>query len=282
MNAKYNQLLNELIEQLNFINLEIDDTLVRCEKGIEIISKSVKKLKAQFIKDNFTTEAQEIEFFKNIKPKFTSKLIYYNIVYKIEARMPYGGERVVKKYLNSELEKIKNYFYNNHEFNKYHRTGSVYLDNKYYVRGEIDIKLAIDSFFFEVDQSFATSHDFKLAKILAHDLVQVYLEDKLRSIDYKVNKENSQLNHNSKLTWTGSKVALIELIYALQTEGVFNNGAADIKNIVEHFEKNLNIDLGQYRRTFLEIKARKIDRPRFINVLKDTLEKRMNNSDEQV
>lgn len=279
MNAKYNQLLNELIEQLNFINLEIDDTLVLCEKGIEIISKSVKKLKAQFIKDNFTTEAQEIEFFKNIKPKFTSKLIYYNIVYKIEARMPYGGERVVKKYLNSELEKIKNYFYNNHEFNKYHRTGSVYLDNKYYVRGEIDIKLAIDSFFFEVDQSFATSHDFKLAKILAHDLVQVYLEDKLRSIDYKVNKENSQLNHNSKLTWTGSKVALIELIYALQTEGVFNNGAADIKNIVEHFEKNLNIDLGQYRRTFLEIKARKTDRPRFINVLKDTLEKRMNNSD---
>ena len=282
MNAKYNQLLNELIEQLNFINLEIDDTLVRCEKGIEIISKSVKKLKAQFIKDNFTTEAQEIEFFKNIKPKFTSKLIYYNIVYKIEARMPYGGERVVKKYLNSELEKIKNYFYNNHEFNKYHRTGSVYLENKYYVRGEIDIKLAIDSFFFEVDQSFATSHDFKLAKILAHDLVQVYLEDKLRSIDYKVNKENSQLNHNSKLTWTGSKVALIELIYALQTEGVFNNGAADIKNIVEHFEKNLNIDLGQYRRTFLEIKARKTDRPRFINVLKDTLEKRMNNSDETI
>ena len=282
MNAKYNQLLNELIEQLNFINLEIDDTLVRCEKGIEIISKSVKKLKAQFIKDNFTTEAQEIEFFKNIKPKFTSKLIYYNIVYKIEARMPYGGERVVKKYLNSELEKIKNYFYNNHEFNKYHRTGSIYLDNKYYVRGEINIKLAIDSFFFEVDQSFATSHDFKLAKILAHDLVQVYLEDKLRSIDYKVNKENSQLNHNSKLTWTGSKVALIELIYALQTEGVFNNGAADIKNIVEHFEKNLNIDLGQYRRTFLEIKARKTDRPRFINVLKDTLEKRMNNSDETI
>ena len=282
MNAKYNQLLNELIEQLNFINLEIDDTMVRCEKGIEIISKSVKKLKAQFIKDNFTTEAQEIEFFKNIKPKFTSKLIYYNIVYKIEARMPYGGERVVKKYLNSELEKIKNYFYNNHEFNKYHRTGSVYLDNKYYVRGEIDIKLAVDSFFFEVDQSFATSHDFKIAKILAHDLVQVYLEDKLRSIDYKVNKEKSQLNHNSKLTWTSSKVALIELIYALQTEGVFNNGVSDIKDIVEHFEKNLNIDLGQYRRTFLEIKARKNDRPRFIQALKDTLEKRMNNSDEQV
>lgn len=84
MNAKYNQLLRELIEQLNFIDLEIDNTLVRCEKAIEIITKSVKKLNAQFIKDNFTSEVQEIEFFKNIKPKFTSKLIYYNIIYKIE------------------------------------------------------------------------------------------------------------------------------------------------------------------------------------------------------
>ena len=196
--------------------------------------------------------------------------------------MPFGGERVLKKYFNNELDKIKRYFYNNHDFNKYHRTGSSYLDTKYYVRGAIDIKLAVDSFFFEADHTFATSHDFKLAKILAHDLLQVYIEDRLRDIDYKTLKEKTQREPNTKLSWTSSKVALIELIYALQTEGVFNNGIADIKDIVEHFEKNLNIDLGQYRRTFLEIKARKADRPRFIQALKDTLEKRMNNSDEQV
>lgn len=282
MNPKINQLLTDLNEQLNFINLEIDDTLIRCEKAIEIIIKSIQKLKIIFFKENFKSQAQEIEFFKNVKPKFTSKLIYYNIIYKIEAKLPFGGERVVKKYLNNELEKIKDYFFNNHEFNKYHRTGSNYLDYKYYVRGAVDIKLAIDSFIFEIDQNFATSHDFKLAKILAHDLVQVYLEDKLRAIDYKVIKEKTQPNHNSKLTWTGSKVALIELIYAIQTQGTFNNGTADIKEIVENFEKNFNIDLGQYRRTFLEIKARKTDRPRFILALKDSLEKRMMNSDERI
>lgn len=130
MYAKYNQLLIELTDQLNFIDLEIDDTLIHCEKAIEITTKLVKKLKILFINDNFTTEEQEIEFFKNIKPKFTFKLIYYNIIYKIEVRMPYGGERVVKKYLNNQLEKIKNYFYDNNESNKYHRTRSVYLDNR--------------------------------------------------------------------------------------------------------------------------------------------------------
>lgn len=282
MNQKTNSLLSDLNEQLNFINLEIDDRITCCEKAIEVILLSVKKLKIIFNKENLQSEEREIDFFKNIKPKFTSKLIYYNIVYKIEAQMPYGGERVLKKYLNNELEKIKRYFYNNHDFNKYHRTGGTYLDNKYYVRGNIDIKLAVDSFFFEADHSFATSHDFKLAKILAHDLVQVYIEDRLRDIDYKTQKEKSQREPNIKLNWTASKVSLIEMIYALQSEGVFNNGVADIKDIVENFEKNFGIDLGQYRRTFLEIRNRKTERPKFLQSLKDTLEKRMDNSDETI
>nr|WP_315218287.1 RteC domain-containing protein [uncultured Flavobacterium sp.] len=280
MKSKTNQLLTDLNEQLNYINLEIDDTLIRCEKAIEIIIKSINKLKIVFLNENCKSLEHEIEFFKNVKPKFTSKLIYYNIIYKIEARLPNGGEKVVKDYIKNELDKIKNYFFNNHEFNKYRRTGSNYLDNKYYVRGAVDIKLAIDSFYFEADQNFATSHDFKLAKIMAHDLVQVYLEDKLRTIEYKALKEKSQLNHNTKLTWTASKVALIELLYALQSEGAFNNGRADLKEIMDHFERTFNIDLGQYRRTFLEIRARKSERTKFINALKVTLKKRMDDSDE--
>lgn len=280
MKSETNQLLTDLSEQLNFINLEIDDTLIRCEKAIEIIIKSIDKLKVIFLNENCKSQEQEIEFFKNIKPKFTSKLIYYNVIYKIEARLPNGGQRVMKIYIKNELDKIKDYFYNNHEFNKYRRTGSTYLDNKYYVRGAVDIKLAIDSFYFEADQNFATSHDFKLAKIMAHDLLQVYLEDKLRAIEYKVLKETSQLSHNAKLTWTASKVALIELLYALQSEGAFNNGRADLKEIMDQFERTFNIDLGQYRRTFLEIRTRKSDRTKYLNTLKIILKKRMDDSDE--
>lgn len=126
MHPKINLLLSDLNEQLNFIDLEIDDTLVRCEKAIEIILKSIQKLKIIFIKENIKSEEKEIDFFKNIKPRFTSKLIYYNIIYKMEAQMPYGGERILKKCLNNELDKIRRYFYNNHDFNKYHRTGATY------------------------------------------------------------------------------------------------------------------------------------------------------------
>ena len=280
MKNKINLLLSDLNEQLNFTDLEIDDPILRSENAINIIINSIDKLKVIFEKEKNKSQETEIDFFKNCKPKFTSKLIYYNAIYKIETKKPHGGERILKKYLNHELEKLKRYFDSNLDFYRYYRTGSNYLDTKYFTRGKLDIKLTLDSFYFEADRTFSTSHDFKVAKIMAHDLIQVYLEDKLLMLENKEPKEKSQVNPKVKQTWTGSKVALIELLYALHTEGVFNNGASDLKDVAEYFENVFNIDLGQYHRAFLEIRMRKSDQTKFLNALKEKLVKRMENTDD--
>jgi len=274
------QLFSKLNEQLNFADLEIDDPIQRSESAINIIVNSIEKLKIIFEKEKNKSQEIEIDFFKNIKPKFTSKLIYYNAIFKIETKKPHGGERILKKYLNNELDKLKRYFDNNLDFYRYYRTGSNYLDTKYFTRGKFDIKMALDSFYFEADRTFSTSHDFKVAKIMAHDLIQVYLEDKLLMMENREPKEKSQVNPKLKQNWTGSKVALIELLYALHTEGVFNNGASDLKDIAEYFENIFNIDLGQYHRAFLEIRMRKSDQTKFLNSLKEKLVKRMENTDD--
>ncbi len=280
MNPKYNILLNNLNEQLNFIDLEIDDQIKKCEQAITVILKSINELKKAATKTNFKSKSEEIQFFKEVKPLFTSKLIYFNLVYRIEMKKPNGGNKILKKYYNNELLKLKAFFDNELEFYQYYRSGSTYLDYKYFLRGEVDIKLALDSYYFESDMSFATSHDFKVATILANDLIELYLENQLLMLENNENSEKSQRKPNVKLTWTGSKVALIELIYALHTEGVFNNGAADLKDIAEYFEHTFEIDLGQYRRVFLEIRARKNDRTKFLTTLNDSLQKRMENSDD--
>ena len=280
MNQKIINLQTDLNEQLNFIDLEIDNEIKRCEKAIEITLKAKENLKNVVIKSQFKSQNEEIYFFKEIKPQFTSKIIYYNSILKIEMKKPNGGNRILKKYYNNELIKLKSFFDNELEFYKYFRSGNNYLDYKYFLRGKFDVKLALSSYYFETDTNFSTSHDFKVAKILAHDLIQVYLEDKLLIMENRDPKEKSQVNSKVKQNWTGSKVALIELLYALHTEGVFNNGASDLKDIAEYFEHIFEIDLGQYRRTFLEIKARKNDRTKFITTLNEKLLTRMNNSDE--
>src|SRR5690606_31566979 len=280
--SKITNLLTNLNDQLSFIDLEIDNQSIRCENAIEIILKTIKSLRTILSKTRFKTDAEEIKFFKEIKPQFTSKLIYYNTLIKIEMKKPNGGNRIVKKYYNNELVKLKAFFDNELEFYKYYRSGSTYLDHKYFLRSKFDIKMSLSSYYFEADTSFSTSHDFKVAKILANDLIQLYLENQLVMIENKDNGEKSQRKPNLKMIWTSPKVALIELVYALHTEGVFNNGAADLKDIAEYFEHIFEIDLGQYRRTFLEIRTRKTDRAKFLTTLNKRLLKRMEDTDEGI
>jgi hypothetical protein len=258
----------------------MDDLVIKSVKSTEITLKVIYNIKKQFLKDKTMSLDSEIDFFKNIKPKFTSLYIYHNAIFKIEAKMPHCGEKITKKYLNNELKKLKRFFDNNLDFYNYHRTGSSYLDFKYFVRGNYDVNLRLDSFYFEVDHNFSTSHDFKLAKVLAYDRIQVYLETKLSNIGKKFDVEKSQLEPKGKMIWTANKVALTELLYALHTKGAFNNGAAELKEIASYFEEVFSIDLRQYRRTFLEIRERKSDRTKFLNTLAVELNKRMEETDE--
>ena len=53
--------------------------------------------------------------------------------------------------------------------------------------------MALDNYYFETDTTFSTSHDFKVAQILANDLIQLYLENQLirgNKMVYFYNKSN--------------------------------------------------------------------------------------------
>ena len=119
--------------------------------------------------------------------------------------------------MNGELRKLKRYFDNKLEFYKYYRINNSFFDEKLFVRGKHDIKLSLDNFYFETDQGFSTSHDYKVAKIIANDLIQLYIEDQLNS------NNNQKKSNSSALNWISSKTALTELIYALYSQSAFGN-----------------------------------------------------------
>jgi hypothetical protein len=84
--------------------------------------------------------------------------------------------------------------------------------------------------------------------------VNAYLYCKLEAAN-NFKKENDSDIH--KLKWTASKASLIELLYALQTSGSFNNGSIDLKSLATSLENLFDIDLGNYYRVFQEIRIRK-------------------------
>lgn len=57
--------------------------------------------------------------------------------------------------------------------------------------------------------------------------------------------------------WTGTKIELIELMYALLLKGSINNSQIKLKELAEIFEKFFQVDFGDYFHTFSEIKNRK-------------------------
>ncbi|MDI3321370.1 RteC domain-containing protein [Pinibacter soli] len=228
----------------------------------------------------FTTQEEEIHFFKDEKPLFYSKLIYFLKIYRIETRRPTGSNETQQKYLQKELRRLTHYFEENLQFYQYYRSGSTYLDEKYFLRGREDIYLTLDTYHFDADPNFSTSHDFRVAKIHAHELLRIYLIGALEDLERKDDVIRVPASTRQPLAWTASKTALIELLYALQSTGVFNNGAADIKLLATYFEQMFSIDLGNYYRIFQEIRIRKGSRAAFLESLAEKLVQRMDDSDE--
>ncbi|MBS1632454.1 MAG: RteC domain-containing protein [Bacteroidetes bacterium] len=275
MTEYFKKISDELDEEIKGLAYDQGNVLASYEKAIELILSKTTELKEYVLKTGFENEQEEIHFFKYQKPAIIAQLIYYNAIYKIEARKPYGTKSI-RKYLNKELKKLKRFFDNNLDFYKYYRSNNSFLDESFFVRGKHDIKLWLDTYYFQSDQTFSTSHDYKVAKIIANDLIQVYIEGQL----YTKIQGNKSVT-TEKLSWTGSKTAMIELIYALNCQGVFDNGNSDIRLIAQYFEDTFNIELGNFYQTFLELRARKINRTKFLDELRDGLLRKMDEQDER-
>ncbi|MBN8880592.1 RteC domain-containing protein [Chitinophaga sp. 212800010-3] len=277
MEKFYTETLQKLETEIKELEIEADCSIERIEAVIELIIKYLSDVKDFVLKKGFTNIDAEIRFFKYQKPLIVSKLIYYNAIYKIEIRKPHGA-KAIRKHLKKELKKLKRFFDSNLDFYKYYRNNYSFLDEKFFVRGKHDITLCLDTYYFQSDHTFSTSHDYKVAKIMANDLIQLYLEDQLYHIKKHLLLKRPSL---TALNWTASKAAMIELIYSLHYQGVFDNGNSDIRLIAEYFERAFNIDLGNFYHTYLEIRNRKINRTKFLDALRDALIKKMDEQDER-
>lgn len=267
--------MTELKDQLQTINIETENPIKQAELSIKATIKTIEKLKTFFNRYTFENKSEEIEFFKKVKPVFAAKLIYFNEIYNIEIAKPSGSKKAIKKHYNNHLQKLKLFHKENIEFYKYYRAGNDSLDKKYFLRGKHDIKLTLDSFYFQSDFNFATSHDYKVAQIIANDEIQSFLNANLKSLKQTTSTDK-------KLKWSASKAALVELLYALDTVGVFNEGKSSLNETVATIQSFFNIELGQFHRIYLEIRNRKaIKKTHFLDILRENLIKRIENADEK-
>jgi hypothetical protein len=273
-------LLDTIKKDIQIIDLEDDTTLNKSVKIIELLKTYFNELKEHISEYTFNNETEEIQFFKETKPQIFCMLIYYDNIYRMEINRPNGSELMQKAFTLKQFDDLKEYFDNNIDFYKYCRSQRTDLDKQYFLRYQPDVEMYFDCHYFERDRKFSTGFDLKVATILANDMLSNYLNAELVKEDLPNNHQFDNSNiQKVKAKWTGSKVALVELIYAFNTSKCINNGKSDLKRMTSYVENLFDIDLGDVYRTFIEIRNRKGNRVQCLDDLRNKLIARMDEVD---
>ncbi|HUH28024.1 RteC domain-containing protein [Gelidibacter sp.] len=232
---------------------------------------SVKKL---ITEEGFKNDAEEIHFFRTIKPQILGKLIYYNKVYRIETTCPVSNGKMYYSYFSSQLTNLKREYVEhicNSDFYRYYRSGRTDRDHTYFKRGNINYHDGLNSIVFEIDSAFSTFFDYKTARIIANELLYSYLLTKINpdeDPDVILQKPES----SKDVFWTDSKNALIELVYALYASRAISHGKIGIRKISLMFQIVFRIPLGDLHHAFHRMKTRTGSRTAFLDQLKISLE----------
>ncbi len=240
------------------------DSIVKESCYIEIVKSHTYGLKNYLYQYEFSSPQEEIFFFKNIKPKFVSLLLFHNELFEVEMSKPLEKDCIVKYYMEA-LQKGQAFVNANMEYYRYLHLGSTYLDSKYFL-SDRNNETGYDVMY---DSRFCTPFDHKFCVLQSYELLKDHLT---KAIDKLMSPRPQEPN---ALQWTGPKISLIELMYALQESGVFNKATTDVKMIATYFEKVFNVDLGNYYRTLQDIRGRKNRKTVFLDELKDKLRERL-------
>ena len=278
MNKIY-QISEELTSIVREKELEMSDIIRDVPPTILLLENGFIDLKNIVSSFTFPSKRDEIMFFKEIKPQLFSKLIFFRKIYQLELNRPISNYKTIRVYLEREHERINLFYNRNTEFIQYYRSGKANFDEYYFVRGRKDMELNLESFYFERDPRFSTHFDFKVARLLANDMLAAHLNYQLSKLKYQEENDFSTEIEIPSAQWTDKKTALTEIIYSIYEEKSINSGNIEIKALATIFGRIFNVDLNDIYHIYLEIRSRKTNRTEFLNRLIKTLNKRMDEAD---
>lgn len=261
-------------DKISLQNKSLIDEAYEMTVYLQDLLISVKK---NVIEEGFKSDEEEINFFRTIKPQILGKLIYYNKIYRIETACPVSNGKMYFSYFSSQLANLKREYIEhicNTDFYRYYRSGRIDRDHTYFKRGNINYHDGLNSIVFEIDIAFSTFFDYKIARIIANELLYSYLLTKINP-DEDPDMVLQNQESSKDVFWTDSKNALIELVYALHASGVISHGKIGIRKISLMFQILFRIPLGDLHHSFHRMKTRAGSRTAFLDQLKISLEEYM-------
>jgi hypothetical protein len=235
---------------------------------------TLDRMRELVLTEGFPDRKSEIYFFKKIKPVVYCKLLYFQAVFDIESNRHDKDKDGLRKYFQQRLNKIMDYMTQHHLKVQYFRCNFKHLDDKYFVRHDPEIPLELRDSHSLLDENFFTWHDHTFSTIMANEMLIEYIQKEIEKLD----NPEAEAKYCSKFQfqWTGNKIDMVEMLYALHFSKVVNSGQTKIKELAEVFGLVFNIDLTKdIYRFYTEIQQRKIYQTKFLDYLRATLQRKI-------
>lgn len=266
------------------MNRQLHDLTYKGITGLEYIQQcyqitnnALKELREALTRYRFKSIEEEVDFFKNIKPSVHAQVLFFIELYQIELQRPSITE---KKQQISYFKKLSAHYTQllrkNYMLQLYHKTQRSAEDQQLFCRNStIPYLVPIDPLE-DFDTLFPPAST-ELSRIIAYEKVLDHISQIIKSI--RTGSKQPSIHQSSGMNWTGSKIELIELAYALHSTTCINNGKIEIKRIITALEQVFNVELGAFYRIFQNIRIRQGSRTAFMDQLKEKLLDRMDTTD---
>ena len=264
---KFKETLQAFQNDLKTIDASRNEIIKQSNLAIVLCNNSLNAFRRMLEGSTFKSVEDEVYFFKHIKSVPLTQLIYFKEVRSFELSIPKTTTEIKKRYITKQLKRIDRFFRKHFEFLQYIDQGFTHLDTLYFLRNKDELYQLIHNGAYYYDTVFNTFHDQLYARIKAYRRFMEYLRNRYNNIDNPNTQSKSQSNQDLQIQWTAPKAALIELIYALHAGKTFNNGQTDIKQIADVFQNIFDCELGDYYKTFSEIKTRQKSKTKFLDEL---------------
>lgn len=279
MNKLIDNLYNTMTAQLEEIAMTAENPLSQAEQSYDAVEHALKELKHFILDYTFKDKEEEIDFFKLVKPMFHKELIYYWEVFQIEQyKPPVGKEDVINHYMLG-AKRVDFYFKRHNELYTYYRKNSTMHDEDYFLRAEAVHELASGISVSDIDTRFSTRCSFQFAKMQAYEQFGNYVYQKIVEVEHPGIQLTPNSGKTTRTVWTDSKADLIELAYGIHARRSLNHGKADIKDIITALEIIFNINVGNFYRTFQNLRIRKKNRTPYWDGAKSDLVRSMDDTD---
>jgi hypothetical protein len=212
INSNYSNSIEVYLQDLTLDLKGLRDAITLSRNQLNLLRSEVKT-------NGFESEKHEIHFFRHIKPIPLSHLIYFLKIQKYLGKVPGFVRESKRKFILHKLTAINHFTKKYSGFTQYISQGQTHLDALYFTRARTHLNPFTKAL--HEDPDFSTSHDTILAKHMALRHFGRYLTHQMNLLECTPSVIDPL---KPGLTWTGSKVDLIELIYALHTSGVFDHG----------------------------------------------------------